>query len=187
MNSQSAGTMLAAMSRLLAIAALCVVVPLAACGGGDDEMSADTGQTTTAAEQAGGGAERKPQDSTAAGGSGVTVSTHDSDYGTIVTDGKGRALYLFDKETSDRSQCYGACAEAWPPLLTKGEPQAAGGAQASKLGTTKRSDGTTQVTYNGQPVYYYVDDTAPGEVGCQNVSEFGGLWLVVDPSGSAIQ
>jgi predicted lipoprotein with Yx(FWY)xxD motif len=150
-------------------------------------MSADSDRTTTAAEPAGGAAKKKAQDSKDAGGSGVTVSTHGSDYGTIVADGEGRALYLFEKETSDRSECYGACAQAWPPLLTKGAPRGAGGAQASQLGTTKRSDGSTQVTYNGHPLYYCVDDTAPGEVGCQNVNEFGGLWLVVDPNGNAIQ
>jgi predicted lipoprotein with Yx(FWY)xxD motif len=171
------------MRRLLITAALCALVPLAGCGGGDDE-------TTTPAETTTGEVASATKDKQPAGGqegSGVTVATHSSDYGTIVTNGGGRALYLFEKETSDRSQCYGACAQAWPPLLTKGEPRAAGGAEASKLGTTKRSDGATQVTYNGHPVYYYVDDTAPGEVGCQNVNEFGGLWLVVDPSGNAIQ
>jgi predicted lipoprotein with Yx(FWY)xxD motif len=180
--------MVAVIGHLLAIAALCVVLPLAACGGGDDEATAPT-QTTSgaAADQTG---KDKPAQQGAAGERkrlGVTVATHASDYGTIVTNGDGRALYLFEKETSDRAHCYGACAQAWPPLLTEGEPQAAGGAQAGQLGTTKRSDGKQQVTYRGHPLYYYESDTAPGEVGCQNVNEFGGLWLVVDPSGNAIQ
>ncbi len=171
------------MRRLLPILTAFLLLPLAGCGGGGDETTTPTEKT---AETGGGDAnEGKP-----AGGTkrpGVTVATHASDYGTIVTNGEGRALYLFEKEDSDRSQCYGACAVAWPPLLTDGEPRAAGGARASQLSTTKRSDGKTQVTYRGHPLYYYEGDTAPGEVGCQNVNEFGGLWLVVDPSGNAIQ
>ncbi|MBK5111310.1 MAG: hypothetical protein JJE10_08110, partial [Thermoleophilia bacterium] len=90
----------------------------------------------------------------------------------------------FDKEKSSTSECYGECASAWPPVLTKGEPQAAGGAKSKLLGTTKRDDGSTQVTYAGQPLYYYIDDP-PAEVLCHNVNEFGGNWLVVKPDGAA--
>ncbi|MEZ5123765.1 MAG: hypothetical protein R2736_19705 [Solirubrobacterales bacterium] len=91
----------------------------------------------------------------------------------------------FAKETNGRSDCYGACAEAWPPVLTDGEPRAGSGAGARLLGTTRRHDGTTQVTYAGRPLYYYVDDP-PGQLLCHNVSEFGGLWLAVRPSGDAV-
>ena len=108
-------------------------------------------------------------------------------YGKILVDGKGRALYLFDKEKSRKSECYGACAKAWPVFHARGKPKAGKGIQQKLLGTSKRKDGRSMVTYNGHPLYYYVTDKAPGEVTCQNVDEFGGLWLVVAPSGNAIR
>lgn len=115
---------------------------------------------------------------------GTRVKVVDSDYGRVIADGKGEAFYLFDKEDAGQAECYGACARAWPPVLTKGKPRAAGGAKQSLLGTTKRSNGKLQVTYAGQPLYYYVDDS-PGTILCNDVEEFGGLWLVVKPNGKA--
>jgi predicted lipoprotein with Yx(FWY)xxD motif len=115
---------------------------------------------------------------------GTRVRVVDSDYGRVIADGKGEAFYLFDKESSKKPRCYGACASVWPPVLTKGKPVAASGAEQSLLGTTKRADGKLQVTYDGQPLYYYVDD-APGTILCHDVEEFGGLWLVVKPNGEA--
>ena len=117
---------------------------------------------------------------------GSTLKVVGSRYGKVVADAKGEALYLFTKERSSKSECYGACARAWPPMLTKGKPRAGSGVKASLLGTTKRKDGKLQVTYGGRPLYYYVDD-APGKILCQNVAEFGGKWLVVAPSGKAIR
>lgn len=116
---------------------------------------------------------------------GKLVKAIGSQYGRVVADGKGEAFYIFDKESSAKSKCYGACAAAWPPVLTKGKPRAGKGVKASLLGTTKRANGKRQVTYDGQPLYYYVDDT-PGNILCQNVSEFGGLWLVVRPGGAPV-
>lgn len=113
---------------------------------------------------------------------GRTVKVVPSRFGRILADARGQAVYLFAKEKRGRSECYGACARAWPPVLTKGRPRAGRGAKASLLGTTRRRDGTRQVTYRGRPLYYYVDDR-PGRVLCHNVSEFGGLWLVVRPNG----
>src|SRR5438045_1134109 len=75
----------------------------------------------------------------------ATVKTGSSALGRIVVDGKSHTLYLFQKDTHGRSACSGACAQNWPPLLTKGTPKAGTGAKASLLGTTRRSDGTTQV------------------------------------------
>jgi predicted lipoprotein with Yx(FWY)xxD motif len=118
---------------------------------------------------------------------GETVKVADSRYGRILVDGDGRTLYLFDKERGGSSECYGACAQAWPPLLTKGLPRAAGAADAKLIGTTKRSDGSVQVSYRGHPLYHYHGETEAGQVLCQNVSEFGGVWLVVDPGGDAIR
>ena len=98
----------------------------------------------------------------------------------------GRAVYLFELETGTTPQCYDECARAWPPVLTKGRPVAGEGAKRGKLGTTQRTDGRSQVTYAGHPLYYYVHDTAE-EILCQNVVEFGGRWLLVRPGGGALR
>ena len=117
---------------------------------------------------------------------GVTVKTASSRFGTILVDGAGRTLYLFTADRGKTSRCYGACAKAWPVTYAKGTPRAAGGARASLLGRTKRRDGRLQVTYRGRPLYYYVNERA-GQVLCQNVNEFGGLWLIVRPDGRAVR
>ena|SRR5215211_2044571 len=119
----------------------------------------------------------------------ATVKVHKSRYGRILVDGHGRTLYLFTRDHGAKSRCYGACARAWPPFLAGADvaPQAAGGADAAKLGTTARRGGATQVTYAGHPLYYYVNDRKPGQILCQDVAEFGGTWLVVSPSGRAIR
>jgi predicted lipoprotein with Yx(FWY)xxD motif len=114
---------------------------------------------------------------------GTPITTADSPFGAVLFDGDQRAIYLFDKEQGSKSECYGECAVAWPPVLTKGTPKAKGEVSQGKLGTTKRDDGTTQVTYDGRPLYYYHDDPS-GVVGCHNVPGFGGLWLAVTASGS---
>jgi predicted lipoprotein with Yx(FWY)xxD motif len=118
---------------------------------------------------------------------GSSVRVMSSRYGRILFDGKGRALYLFTRETSRRSRCYGACATAWPPFLTTGSPRARTGVSSSLLGTTRRRDGKRQVTYGGHALYYYVGDRKPGQVLCQNVEEFGGTWYVVSPGGAAVR
>lgn len=177
--------------RLLAVLATCSLLALAACG---DDGSSPTGETSSAEPAAPAGGDKgtataepakkraaKPQPP------GETVKVGDSDYGRILVDGEGLTLYLFDREKTERSECSGDCAVAWPPLLTEGKPRAAGEADSKLLGTTKRSDGKTQVTYRGHPLYYYQHETEAGQVLCQNVDEFGGLWLVVDPSGEAVR
>jgi predicted lipoprotein with Yx(FWY)xxD motif len=100
----------------------------------------------------------------------------------MLFDRAGQAIYLFDKESTSRARCYGGCAEAWPPVLTDGVPRAGGAARTDLLGTTRRRDGSTQVTYAGHPLYYYAHE-GPGQVLCHDVVEFGGRWLVVTPSG----
>jgi predicted lipoprotein with Yx(FWY)xxD motif len=96
-------------------------------------------------------------------------------------------LYLFARDRRGRSSCSGACARAWPPFLTKGAPRGLSGVNAKLLGTTRRSNGTLQVTYAKHPLYYFKEDTKPGQIKCQNVSNFGGLWLVVAPSGKPVR
>jgi predicted lipoprotein with Yx(FWY)xxD motif len=116
---------------------------------------------------------------------GITVKVVKSQFGSILADGRGHAFYYFDKEKTRRSECYGACAKGWPPVLAKGRPVAGRGARRGLIGTTRRRGGQLQVTYRGRPVYYYVHD-GPGRVRCHNVRECGGLWLVIRPNGRAV-
>jgi predicted lipoprotein with Yx(FWY)xxD motif len=122
----------------------------------------------------------------AAPGTTPTVTARSSQYGRILFDGANRALYAFTRDPRRKTTCYGACATAWPPYVVRGALQAGAGTKRSLLGTTKRRDGTRQLTYAGRPVYYYVHDPR-GQVRCQNASEFGGLWLVVRPSGRLVR
>jgi predicted lipoprotein with Yx(FWY)xxD motif len=117
----------------------------------------------------------------------AALTAHASRYGKILFDGRGRVLYLFARDRGGRSNCSGACAKAWPPFLTKGAPRALAGVNAKVLGTTRRGNGTFQVTYAKHPLYYFKEDTKPGQIKCQNVSNFGGLWLVVSPSGKPVR
>jgi len=95
-------------------------------------------------------------------------------------------VYLFVADTGSVSTCYTSCAQIWPPVATSGAPQAGTGATASLLGTSKRTDGKTQVTYAGHPLYYFVNDKKAGDTTGQGVNGFGGLWWVLSPSGAAI-
>jgi predicted lipoprotein with Yx(FWY)xxD motif len=118
---------------------------------------------------------------------GTRVTIRGSDYGPILTDARGHTLYLFTRESTSKSRCYGACATAWPPLQANGTPGAAGSARDTLVGTTRRRDGSRQVTYAGHPVYLYAGETKAGQVLCQNVAEFGGTWLVVKRDGTAVR
>ena len=120
----------------------------------------------------------------AAGGAVVTSTTGSA--GTFLTDASGKALYLWVADTTTKSTCSGGCASAWPPLTTTGAPTAAGAAKASDLGTTKRSDGSLQVTYDGHPLYYFVGDSGKGETKGQGSNSFGAKWWLVTPAGTAI-
>jgi predicted lipoprotein with Yx(FWY)xxD motif len=115
-----------------------------------------------------------------------TLKVGSSDHGRVLYDGKGFVLYAFTHDLKGKSRCYGACAAAWPPYLAK-SPKAGAGAKRSLLGTTRRSDGSLQVTYAGRPLYYYVGDRRPGQILCQNVEEYGGLWLIVRGSGRLVR
>jgi predicted lipoprotein with Yx(FWY)xxD motif len=165
--------------RIRLIASISVLALFALAGCGDDDDSGGEETATTVETEAATTETQAP-----ATAPGTTIKTGDSQFGPVLFDGSDRAVYFFDKETSPKSECYGACAEAWPPVLTEGAPEAGGQVQGGKLGTTERTDGTTQVTYNGRPLYYY--DEPPGQVTCHNVDEFGGLWLAVQPNGEAV-
>jgi predicted lipoprotein with Yx(FWY)xxD motif len=116
----------------------------------------------------------------------ATVKTATSSLGRIILDGKSRTLYPFEKDQHGKSACSGACAANWPPLLTKGAPKAAASARASLLGTIRRSDGTTQVTYNNHPLYTVVGDAGRrGATSGEGVDAFGTRWYVVAAKGTA--
>ena len=115
----------------------------------------------------------------------ATVKTATSSLGRIVVDGRSHTLYLFEKDKRGKSACSGACAQNWPPLLTKGKPRAGTAAKASLLGTTRRADGTTQVTYNGHPLYTFVGDNGkPGATKGEGLDAFGAKWYVVAAKGT---
>lgn len=118
---------------------------------------------------------------------GPTLTVHSSGFGQVLFDGRGFVLYAFTKDPRGRSACSGACAKAWPPYAVRGTLRAGAGVKASLLGTIRRANGTPQVTYAGKPLYYYVGDKRPRQILCQNVSEFGGLWLIVRPSGKLVR
>ncbi len=117
---------------------------------------------------------------------GSSVALAGSKLGDILVDGKGRTLYLFEADKGPTSVCDGACATAWPPLTTTGTPKAGTGVSAAKLGTTKRDDGTTEVTYNGHPLYTYAGDSAPGQTNGQGIDGFGAEWYVLSGAGNKI-
>ena len=122
----------------------------------------------------------------------ATVNVSETtDFGTILVDGEGMSLYVFMADTQDSgtSTCGDddGCATDWPPLTTDGSPVAGEGVDAKLLGTITRDDGTTQVTYNGWPLYLFSEDEAAGDTNGQGIDEFGGLWFLVSPAGEAIQ
>ncbi len=120
----------------------------------------------------------------AAAGSTIIEVGQKEGLGAFLVDSQGRTLYLFLADTPTRSACSGGCAENWPPLLSGGAVQAGEGVQASKLGSLTRGDGTTQVTYNGHPLYYFAGDARAGDTNGQGI---GGKWYVVSPAGEPLQ
>ena len=120
------------------------------------------------------------------GGRAATIGVSGSGVGNILVDSQGRTVYLFKKDTSAKSTCTGACASSWPPVRATGKPTAAGGAHASMLGTTKRSDGKPQVTYHGHPLYTFSGDQSVGDINGQGVNAFGAVWWAVSPAGNQV-
>ena len=174
--------------RLVAVLAVFAIV-LAGCGndaGGDAAISGVPEQTPQATGDTPSQREtRAPTPSaTPVKRTGTVIKSAKSQFGMMLFDGTDQAIYLFDKEQTTKPECYGACAEAWPPVLTRGTPSAEDGAKQNLIDTTKRTDGTTQVTYGDHPLYFYAHE-AKNEVKCHNIQGFGGLWLVVTPTGRA--
>ncbi len=118
----------------------------------------------------------------AAPGVAARLSVRSTEYGKALFGPSGKVVYVFGADRGSTSRCYGVCATAWPPLLTTATPLAGPGVEAKLLGTTKRKNGTLQVTYNGHPLYYYKADKA-GRIMCQHANMHGGLWLIIKPNG----
>ncbi len=169
-------------------AALVLLASLAACGGSPaptaDEPATSPRATTdlTGTPTASTTDRTSPSPTSGPAEAGTRIVAADSEFGQMLFDGTGQAIYLFDVETTSRSRCYDACAEAWPPVLTTGDPVAGPGVERSMLGTTERADGTVQVTYHDHPLYFYAHE-GPGEVKCHDVFLNGGNWYVVQPGG----
>jgi predicted lipoprotein with Yx(FWY)xxD motif len=151
------------------------VIPLAALvvagcggGGGNAKASAAPPKTTTVSART------------------ATVRVANSRLGKILVDSRGHTLYLFKRDSGKKSACFGACATFWPPLRANGKPTVGGGARASLVGTTARSDGARQVTYNGHPLYRFAQDKKPGDTNGEGVNAFGGRWFVVSASGKQV-
>jgi predicted lipoprotein with Yx(FWY)xxD motif len=159
----------------LSLTVLALVV--AGCGGSSTTSSTTSSQPSKAPASTGG----------SSSGKAATVSaTSNPELGMVLVDSEGFTVYNFAKDKGTTSSCYGACAEAWPPVTTEGAPKASEGAMSSKLGTTKRKDGTVQVTYAGHPLYTFVEDSSPGEANGNGVTAFGAEWHALDQSGSAV-
>jgi predicted lipoprotein with Yx(FWY)xxD motif len=160
---------------------------------GTMEMTATTGMTDTmdmtgTAEMTGTEAMTDTGDMTDTAGmgdmTGLVMMAPSAELGEILTDSEGRTLYLFTQDTADASACNDQCAENWPPLTTDGEGIASEGVDEALLGTITRDDGTTQVTYNGHPLYYYAKDAAPGDTTGHTV---GDVWYAVDAAGNQVE
>jgi predicted lipoprotein with Yx(FWY)xxD motif len=148
---------------------------LAACSKGSGN---DGGQP------AGGGQPAASQNEDAMGSASATVAATEGDLGTMLVDDEGRTLYLFLADKGPSSTCDGDCASNWPALTVSGQPSAGDGVDDSALGTTDRPDGTTQVTFDGHPLYTFAGDQAAGDTNGQGI---GDLWYVVSPGGTPIK
>jgi predicted lipoprotein with Yx(FWY)xxD motif len=159
------------MLPALLIAVVALVV--AGCGGGGDNVKASPSAASA--------------NMSAPSGGGATVALGSGPLGRHLVDSKGRTLYLFEKDTGTMSTCSGACASLWPASTTSGDPKVGSGVDAKLLGSTKRSDRGTQLTYNGHPLYRFSGDHAAGDTNGQGLTDFGAGWYVVSAAGQKIE
>jgi predicted lipoprotein with Yx(FWY)xxD motif len=170
-----------------ALAVLAIVA--VGCGGSSDNNSTSAGGGGGGGGggvYGGGGGGTTSTTASTGGGAGVVSVVDNPKLGvSILVDSKGNTLYYFekDKQGGTSSTCSGACAAVWPPYTTSGAPKGQKGAQASKLGTIKRSDGSTEVTYAGWPLYTYQGDQQPGQANGNDLKQFGATWYALTPAG----
>jgi predicted lipoprotein with Yx(FWY)xxD motif len=185
----------------VAIATLvCSMLVAAGCGGSNNSSSSPAGTSSAASSSpassssssAGGAYGSAPSTSTGASSTAAALQTvttaNDPKLGTFLVDNQDKAIYMFekDKRGDGKSTCYGSCAAAWPPVTTSASPKTLGSVDPKLLTTIKRTDGTTQLVYNGWPLYYFAPDS-PGTTRGQAVDGFGAEWYVLAPSGARIE
>jgi predicted lipoprotein with Yx(FWY)xxD motif len=159
---------------LMAPAAVAIIaLAIAGCGSSGNNVKASPPAASVKASAPSGGS--------------ATVAVRTGGLGSYLVDSQGRTLYVFDKDTGTKSMCSGACASNWPPSTTSGRPKAGSKVDEALLGTSTRSDGTSQLTYNGHPLYRYAGDAASGDTNGQGLTAFGGSWHVVSPAGQKIE
>jgi predicted lipoprotein with Yx(FWY)xxD motif len=165
------------LAELAAVTAVALsAVAIAACGSGSSSKTTTTGTSVPTASSG--------QSST--GASSATVDLAKSSLGPILIDAQGRTLYIWQADKGTKSTCTGACASAWPPLVTTSKPTAGSGVASSLLGVTRRTNGTEQVTYNGHPLYLFAGDTASHQTNGQGSNGFGAPWYVLSPQGDPL-
>ena len=164
LTRQEAPKRLRMLLALLAVAAASAI--LAACSSSGTSSTSGSGSTGTSSPAAATTGNLK---TTTIGGA------------TVLTNAKGFTLYSFAPDTSTKSNCNGTCAQFWPPV--KG-PATASGVKGT-FGTIKRSDGSTQATFDGHPLYTFAADTAPGQAKGNGLNEQGGVWHEILTSGAA--
>jgi predicted lipoprotein with Yx(FWY)xxD motif len=147
-----------------------VALAVAGCGGGS------SGATASAS----------PAPPKTTSGSSATIGVANTGLGKILVDSQGRTVYMFQKDVGTKSACSGACAAAWPPVRATGKPTAGSGLNVSLVGASPRSDGASQVTYNGHPLYRFVKDQKPGDTTGQGVNAFGGGWFALSAAGTQV-
>ena len=178
------------MKLLLPSAGLFVLVAISGCGNSSSSSSAPAASASTPpAGKYGPPTSSAPSSSsspTTTGGS-TTVALRNSKLGPYLVDGSGRSVYLFLADKPGKSACYGPCARVWEPLSTSGTATPGAGVASAKLSTLTRTDGVTQVAYNGHPLYHYDDDHHPGQMAGQGKKEFGAEWYVLSPAGAKLE
>jgi predicted lipoprotein with Yx(FWY)xxD motif len=142
--------------------------------------------TALAISACGGGGDSTTPPTTASGQPATIGLDDEANLGEILVDTQGRSLYLFQRDAGTRSECTGACAAAWPPLRDAAKPVVGTDLSAAKVGTTPRSDGKPQVTYNGHPLYLYSGDRKPGDTNGQGLNVFGGGWFALSAAGNMV-
>jgi predicted lipoprotein with Yx(FWY)xxD motif len=156
-----------ATAFLIAAAAALIALSVAACGSSGHASAAPAPPTTSTGQPA-------------------TIGVTSTGLGPILVDSQGRTLYLFQKDTGNTSTCTGACAAAWPPLRATGQTVVGKAANSALLGSTPRSDGAPQITYNGHPVYLFIKDQKPGDTNGEGVNAFGASWFALSSAGNQV-
>jgi len=165
------------------VAGLAIFV-IAGCGSSSSGDSGSSTSSSSSSPKTAYGASPSSNTNTTTSAPTAIDTAKNPKLGPILVDSNGNTLYLFKKDKGGKSACYGACATAWPPVTTSGSTEGGTGTKSSLLGTAKRTDGTTQVTYNNWPLYLYEGDAKPGDTNGNDFSQFGAQWYAVTPAGA---